>query len=85
MNIKEIFLNEIVPNAHKGRIKIVQNNPYLGEEEFFYNIKYYSNLDGSKDIDNQVPYLKVNNDELFFKLLENYVYLMLENMKNQMT
>ena len=78
MNIKEIFLNEIVPNAHKGRIKIVQNNPYLGEEEFFYNIKYYSNLDGSKDIDNQVPYLKVNNDELFFKLLENYVCLMLE-------
>ena len=78
MNIKEIFLNEIVPNAHKGRIKIVQNNPYLGEEEFFYNIKYYSNLDGSKDIDSQVPYLRVNNNELFFKLLEDYLYLMLE-------
>ena len=78
MNIKEIFLNEIVPNAHKGRIKIIQINPYLGEEEFFYNIKYCSNLDNSKDIDNQVPYLKVNNSNLFFKLLEDYVYLTLE-------
>ncbi len=78
MNVKEIFLKEIIPNTHKGRIRIVQNNPYLGEEEFFYNIKYYSNLDGSKDIDSQVPYLRVNNNELFFKLLEDYLYLMLE-------